>query len=314
LIQWSIILAGVGACTEREEPGSMPTMTGPSIVSGEETGPRLRNVGMMAYRNPGDPTWYYFQCSGSLIARRTFLTASHCLTGDANPDLYGFADFGVAFPGRLVDTGDPFLPAVPDGVPVYSGHIVLYPGAEEHQPGDFPTEQEWFEFPDLALVVLDRPVRGIEPAELPPVGYLDRHFTQLRRGITGIAGYGLTNLEGLFGEGGPSMLDWDRRRFGTTTLESLTPNFAFLTPNPSSACVLDSGGPVFPTEARVDGHRRPPAEVDLQVGMIRWVEFFAENAEGVFTCLGRTGFSRLDTRQVHDFLAPYLDHGSGHRR
>ena len=296
-----VALMSLGACSEHTQTG--PALPDPKfVVQGAETGDRLRNVGVMVYRNPGDPTWYYWDCSGSLIAKRAFLTASHCLIGGLNPFQYGIADFGVAFPAHLIDTGDPFNPKLPDDEPVYRGTVVLYPGAEQNKPEDFATEAEWLEFPDLAVVVLDRPVRGLTPVELPPVGWVEKHTGQLGRTLTAIAGYGVTNVDPFFGN--PGVIDWGIRRFGTTRYSSLTPTVAFLNPEPSTACYFDSGGPAFATDA-TDGQL--PAKVGMQYGITRWFQEFGTDDAGRVVCAGRTGVGRLDTQAAHDFLAPFLD-------
>lgn len=301
-----------GACTDRESTG--PAAADPRfVVNGVETGDRLRNVGVMVYRVPDDPTWYYWDCSGSLIARRAFLTAAHCLIGDLNPYLYGISDFGVAFPTHLLDTGDPFNPKLADGEPVYSGHIVLYPGAEENQPGDFATEAEWLEFPDLAVIVLDQPVRDIHPVELPPIGWVERHARALRHRVTGVAGYGTTNVDPFFGNPDGTLIDWGTRRFGTTQFNRFTPTVAFLDPDPSTGCYFDSGGPAFATDASGHGHRLP-GEVKMQYGITRWFEKFDVDERGLLVCAGQTGVGRLDTRAAHDFLRPFLDRDSHHEK
>lgn len=306
----AVFLMCTAACSD-EQTG--PTPGDPRfIVGGVETGNRLRNVGLMVYRVPGDPTWYYWDCSGTLIARRAFLTASHCLTGSLDPIAAGASEFGVAFPSHLIDTGDPFNPAVAAGEPVYSGHIVLYPGAEQNKPEDFATEAEWLEFPDLAVIVLDRPVRGIDPVELPPIGWIERHEHQLQRRVTGIAGYGLTNVDPFFGNPDQSLIDWGIRRFGTTRYTSLTPTVAFLNPEPSTGCYFDSGGAAYVTDAEVDGHPRPPGEIGMQYGVTRWFEFFSTDDQGRFVCAGMTGVGRLDTQAAHHFLDPFVDRDSGH--
>ncbi len=301
IIGLAAILGGVGACTRET---TAPALTDPRfIVAGVETGERLRNVGVMVYRNPGDATWYYWDCSGSLIAKRAFLTASHCLTGGFNPFQYGIAAFGVAFPSRLVDTGDPFNPKLPDGEPVYRGTVVLYPGAEQNKPEDFAREAEWLEYPDLAVVVLEQPVRGITPVVLPPVGWVEKHTSVLGRTLTGFAGYGVTNVDPFFGN--PGMIDWGIRRFGTTRYSGHTPTVAFLDPEPSTGCFFDSGGPAFASDATTTSQL--PTKVGMQYGFTRWFEFYSTDDQGRMVCAGKTGVGRLDTQAAHDFLAPFLD-------
>jgi hypothetical protein len=309
LFRIAALVALGGACTPTDAAGPGPD--GPQfVVAGAETGTRLRNVGLMVYRVAGNPTWYYYACSGSLIARRAFLTAAHCLTGDLNPYLYGISEFGVAFPTHLLDTGDPFNPKLADGEPVYRGHIVLYPGAEENEPGDFATEAEWLEFPDLAVIVLDHPVHGIDPVKLPPIGWVERHVSELRHRVTGFAGYGLTNVDPFFGNPDQTLIDWGTRRFGTTRFNSFTPTVAFLDPDPSTGCYFDSGGPAFATDASSHGHQRLAAEVEMQYGITRWFEKFDVDERGLVVCAGQTGVGRLDTRAAHEFLAPFLDRES----
>src|SRR4051794_22265316 len=108
-----------------------------AITNGVADGTAHPNVGGLVNDTQfSDGTWLY--CSGTLIAPTVFLTAAHC--GEASP--------------RVRVTFDS---AYEDGDPVYSGTF----HADPAYPG--PTADPH----DVAVVVLDKAVKGIAPARLP---------------------------------------------------------------------------------------------------------------------------------------------------
>src|SRR5258707_9460662 len=104
-----------------------------AITDGQPDGAGHPNVGgLVAPKQYSDGTWLY--CSGTLISPTVFLTAAHCAEGDR---------VRVSF-----DT------AYQDGDKVYSGTFHGDPLYNKSQSDPH----------DVAVVVLDKVVRGLAPA------------------------------------------------------------------------------------------------------------------------------------------------------
>src|SRR3954454_15489256 len=107
-----------------------------AITNGVADGGGHPNVGgLVSPTQYSDGTWIY--CSGTLISPTVFLTAAHCAEGD-----------------RVKVTFDSDYVA---GDKVYSGTF----HADPAYPG--PTSDAH----DIAVVVLDKAVKGVAPARLP---------------------------------------------------------------------------------------------------------------------------------------------------
>jgi Trypsin len=92
-------------------------------------------------------------CSGTLIAPDVFLTAAHCT--------FDLEQFGLEFRGVTFDNAyDP-------------GTSVVYPGTL-HVHTDFDLPGPNSDATDIAVVVLDEEVAGIQPALLRSAGLLDQ--------------------------------------------------------------------------------------------------------------------------------------------
>ena len=113
-----------------------------AITNGSPDGNAHPNVGgLVADQAYSDGTWIY--CSGTLISPTVFLTAAHCDEGGGR--------VRVAFSSGLPRRGQ-----------VYAGKF----HADPAYPG--PTSAPH----DIAVVVLDKAVKGIAPATLPAAGSL----------------------------------------------------------------------------------------------------------------------------------------------
>src|SRR3954467_10244849 len=113
-----------------------------AITYGVPDGHRPPNVGGLVYPHVfSDGTWLY--CSGTLISPTVFLTAAHCDIGSS----------------RVTVTFDS---AYQDGDKTFVGpwHADPRYGHDESDPHD------------LAVVVFDKPIKGITPALLPAAGSL----------------------------------------------------------------------------------------------------------------------------------------------
>ncbi|MFC4787225.1 trypsin-like serine protease [Nocardioides sp. MAHUQ-72] len=226
-----------------------------AVTNGSPDGNRHPNVGgLVAPQAYSDGTWTY--CSGTLISPTVFLTAAHC---DEGGD------------GRVRVT---FSPAYQDGDPTYSGTFHGDPG--------YPGTQS--DPHDIAVVVLDKPVKGITPARLPGAGSLsslpkDQKFTSV-----GYGAYEVTNEPG-----GHQYLYDDVRNVATGTLNAINPSWLRISMNAATGnggtCYGDSGGPNF-------------------LGTSNTVA--ATTITGDAICRSTNVDYRLDTPSARSFLAPYV--------
>jgi secreted trypsin-like serine protease len=186
-----------------------------AITNGEPDGNRHPNVGaLVAPTAFSDGTWTY--CSGTLISPTVFLTAAHC--GDADGE-------------RVRVTFDT---AYQDGDKVYAGTFHPDPlyGHDQSDPHD------------IAVVVLDKAVKGITAAKLPTAGSLSDLSGSQKFTSVGYGAYEVTN-----GPGGHQYLYNDVRTVATGTLNSINKSWLRISMNPSTGnggtCYGDSGGPNF---------------------------------------------------------------------
>ena len=189
--------------------------TASAITYGVPDGSGHPEVGaLLAQQAFSDGTWV--ECSGTLIAPTVFLTAAHC-------------DEGVS---RVLVTFDSTY-VYPTGK-TYSGTWHADPRYDQAQSDPH----------DMAVVVLDKAVKGLTPARLPQADSManlsgDQRFTSV-----GYGGQLVTN-----GPGGKTIHYQDVRFVATGTLNAVTPAWLRISQNPShgdgGTCYGDSGGPNF---------------------------------------------------------------------
>ncbi len=168
-------------------------------------------------------------CSGTLIAPKVFLTASHCLSF--------FPERGIPF-DRVWVSFDPVLDA---GAVLYHGVGVLNPeyGGPQSDPHD------------VAVILLDEAPKGITPAALSAAGLLDqmKKTGTLKDQRFVPVGYGTLRDDKTGGQ--HSLYDADplERYVADQGFLSLEPYWIQLNMNPSTGsggtCYGDSGGPHF---------------------------------------------------------------------
>jgi V8-like Glu-specific endopeptidase len=230
-----------------------------AITNGVPDGNGHPEVGaLLAQQAFSDGTWE--ECTGTLIAPTVFLTAAHC-------------DEGVS---RVAVTFDTSYSA-PKGT-TFWGTWHADPTYSQAQ-GD-PH--------DLAVVVLDKPVKGIQPALLPKAGSLD--------GLTGSqqftsVGYGAQSVSS--GPGGHTFNYADIRYVAVGTLNSETQSWLRASQNASTGnggtCYGDSGGPNF-----------------LGAGATETRIVAGTTITGDFYCRSTNVDYRLDTPSARAFLGQFV--------
>ena len=227
---------------------------GLAITYGAPDGNRHPSVGALLAPTPySDGTWA--TCTGTLIAPTVFLTAAHC-------------DQGVA---RVAITFDS----------VYDSSTgTTYWGTWRADPAYSQTQSDPH---DLAVVVLDKAVKGITPARLPAAGSLgglkvDTKFTSV--------GYGAQSVTI---DKGPTFRYADIRYFATGSLNAVNPAWLRISMNPATGdggtCYGDSGGPNFLGDTNL---------------------LAATTITGDFMCRATNVTYRLDTAPARSFLGQFV--------
>jgi V8-like Glu-specific endopeptidase len=185
-----------------------------AITNGVADGNRHPNVGgLVSPTQYSDGTWLY--CSGTLISPTVFLTAAHCAEDGER--------VGVTFDNDYA-AGDKVYYGTFQSDPLYPG-----PSSDSH---------------DIAVVVLDRAVKGIEPALLPEADSLSGLSATQQFTSVGYGAYEVTNSPG-----GHQYLYNDVRMVATGTLNATNKTWLRISMNAATGnggtCYGDSGGPNF---------------------------------------------------------------------
>lgn len=227
-----------------------------AITYGKADGGRHPEVGALV-GTFGKQTYPY--CSGTLVSRTVFLTAAHCEIGKKR--VY------VTFDGKYAA-----------GSKLHSGTFhasPLYPGATNDPH-------------DIAVVVLDEPIKGRDPARLPTRNRLedlpkDKRFTSV--------GYGSQEVSNA--PGGHEFVYKDAREYSVGKLNSATKSYLRISQNPATGnggtCYGDSGGPNF-----------------LGAGASETDIVASATITGDAHCKSTNVTYRLDTRSARAFLKGYV--------
>jgi secreted trypsin-like serine protease len=239
-----------------------------AITFGENDNGRHPFVGSLVIEDQGTK----FQlCSGTLVSPTVFVTASHCLFG-----LEEFPIF-VTFDEVIDADADG---AVDSGVKLLTGTGFVNP--EFGTGGANDTH-------DVAVFILDSPVRMRNYGKLPTAGLLDGVDKQTAR-FTPV-GYGTVRDDKT--RAFQSFELGTRRKMTTQSLESLTKAWVQFDMNPSTGsggtCFGDSGGPHF-----------------LGAGATETRVFVAVTVTGDRFCRATDKAYRLDTPAARAFLSQFL--------
>jgi hypothetical protein len=227
-----------------------------AITYGQPDGNNHPNVGALVGTFDGQTRPY---CSGTLISPTHFLTAAHC-------------DIGTSEVTLTFES-------------VYTSKSKLYEGTFY---GDPLYNQSQSDPHDIAVVVFEKPIRGIEPAQLPILRQFesvakDQKFTTV--------GYG--GQEALNQPGGPVIGHLNTREYAVSTFDALGPGYLRLSQNPATgdggSCYGDSGGPNFLGAGS--------KETDIIAGI---------TITGDALCKSTNVIYRLDTESARAFLAAHV--------
>ncbi len=231
-------------------------LTALAITYGQPDGNRHPEVGALV----GEFTSGTFPyCSGTLIAPNVFLTAAHCNLGTSRV----YVTFDTKFSSKSK---------------LYAG--TYYYDPQYNQAQDDPH--------DIAVVVLDKAVKGIAPARLPQAGQLDG--LKVNQKFTAV-GYG--GQEAVNQPGGPVIGYLDTREFAVSSLNSVNPAWLRLSQNQATGdggtCYGDSGGPNF-----------------LGAGANETQIVAGTTITGDALCKATNVIYRLDTASAREFLGGYV--------
>jgi secreted trypsin-like serine protease len=239
-----------------------------AITYGQLDGNGHPNVGAIVaeYATPGQKDLF---CSGTLISPTVFLTAAHCTSYLEANGLRAWVTFDTNYTSKSK---------------IYSGTMHTNPGYNQAQsdPGD------------IAVIVLDQPVRGITPAALPSAGMFDRMFANgtLQQGQRFTAvGYGVHQAQV---GGGPYGFPSDNLRWVAVSefnaLSSVWLRLSQIGPKgDGGTCYGDSGGPNF-----------------LGAGANESPILAAITVTGDSLCLATNVTYRLDSAPARAFLGQFV--------
>jgi V8-like Glu-specific endopeptidase len=229
--------------------------TATAITGGGPDGNGHPEVGMLLAPHAfSDGTWE--ECSGTLISPTVFLTAEHCDEG--------LSQVRVSFASQYVDGKSTTYTGTWHGNPLYN--------QSQNDPHD------------VAVVVFDKPVKGITPARLPSAGQLDS--LSVGDPIVSV-GYGAQSVT--MGAGGATFHYADIRYVATGSVNAINPAWIRASMNPATGdggtCYGDSGGPNF------------LGDTDIVAGT---------TITGDFVCRATNVDYRLDTPSARAFLGQFV--------
>lgn len=208
-------------------------------------------------------------CSGTLISPTVYLTAAHCTS---YLESLGISQVCVSFDEQFSSKAK-----------LYSGRMYTHPG----YPGN---EHDSL---DIAVVVLDQPVKGIAPARLPSAGMFDamKAAGTLSHQLFTNVGYG--GQERTIDSGGPVVAYLDSREVSVSSFDALNDTYLRLSQNAATGdqgtCYGDSGGPQF-----------------LGAGASETNIVVSTTITGDSQCVATNVDYRLDTPSARDFLARFV--------
>jgi len=240
-----------------------------AITYGYADGELHPQTGAMAQDTRGDGVLRQI-CSGSLISSTVYLTAAHCTSYlESEGFTTAFVTFDTSFDPKRSKFYEGTMYTNPD---YYSGTS--------------------YDSHDIAVIVFDKPIRGITPAQLPEAGLFDemkRQGTLDQSTEFTPVGYGLS--EAVYGGGSPTWKDYPYRQYTHGSFNALNDTWLRLSQNNATddggTCYGDSGGPNF-----LGG-----LDSTLVAGI---------TITGDYMCQATNDIYRLDTASARGFLDDFV--------
>ncbi|MDQ3986836.1 MAG: S1 family peptidase [Actinomycetota bacterium] len=245
----------------------------PAIVYGQFDGNLHPQTGAFAIKQDGQ---FRRICTGTLISSRVFLTASHCTAAAENRGIPRDEVY-VTFDPRPTQKS-----------------TYLKGTSHTHPEFSFSGPEGFSDPHDIAVIVLDRTVRGITPARLPEEGLLDRmkKANELNSANFVAVGYGTVRESRKTGPQG--IVNITERRYAEQSYLSLQEAWLTLAMNEATGdggtCFGDSGGPHFLGDL----------DSDLVVSI---------TVTGDAVCKATDKTYRVDTKSARDFLDDFSEFG-----
>ncbi|MDQ0922480.1 hypothetical protein QF038_000988 [Pseudarthrobacter sp. W1I19] len=261
-----------------------------AITGGEPDGNRHPNVALIvSYGTDAEhPEPGRYRCSATLVSPTVLITAGHCTDPGIGVTAVTFASVIAEEPPSLLpEAKDPSVGYTPKELEAAG---FLWGTPETHPDySDFTDLKNWN---DVGIVRLNKPVTGVEPAELVPEGYLEQFRSPiLNKTLFELVGYGTEVRKPEAGPQKPEPMDYPLiRRYTTAPGQKLTPQVLQFQGNPNDnrggggSCFGDSGGPAFLN------------------GYLVAVSSYGFTAN----CRYIDGYQRVDIPIVQDWLDQYL--------
>lgn len=195
-----------------------------AITYGQPDGDAHANTGAFVYYSPSRQA-YRILCSGSLISPTVFLTAAHCTSYLQS---FGISDVWVTFDSQ------------------FSQKSKLFHGSMHTNP---LYNQAQSDSGDIAVITLDKAVKGLTPANLPNAGLLDQMKKAGALNGTRFTSVGYGDQEPSNAPGGQVYPFTGERRVADGEFNTLTDSWLKISQNNATGdggtCYGDSGGPQF---------------------------------------------------------------------
>lgn len=228
-----------------------------AVTDGALDGEGHPNVGLLVFASEGG----IYRCSGTLVTPTVVLTAAHCTTDITGDTIVSFQSF---IAGETA-TGKDWIPGY-DGTnystvaasgfnyrATFTTKGITWYSGTAHTAPNYSNFTDMANWNDYGVIVLDKAVKGITPAKLAPLDYLDAlDQSTLNSTLFTAVGYGTEVRQADGGPQNPTPMSYPIvRRYALEPGQKLTPQILQVNGNGNDTrgtggtCFGDSGGPSF---------------------------------------------------------------------